>query len=82
MRITPTARCSSIAFPIVGDPGSAEITCPAINHEELAMRPEIHGHIDEAEDFQLHASSSHQVHRAAMKAIAAEGILEKMHFHP
>ena len=46
------------------------------------MRPEIHGHIDEAEDFQLHASSPHQVHRGAMKAIAAEGILKKMHFHP
>ena len=45
------------------------------------MRPEIHGHIDEAEDFQLHAGSSHQVHCVAMKAIAAQGILKKMHFH-
>ena len=73
---------ASIALPIVSDPGSAEITGQTIDHEELAMRPEIHGYIDEAEDFELYAGLSHQVHSAAMNAIAAQGILEKVHFHP
>ena len=46
------------------------------------MRAEIHGYIDEAEDFELYAGLSHQVHSAAMNAIAAQGVLEKVHFHP
>ena len=46
------------------------------------MRPEIHGYIDEAEDFELYAGLSHQVHSATMNTIAAQGILEKVHFHP
>ena len=46
------------------------------------MGAEIHGYIDEAEDFELYAGLSHQVHSAAMNAIAAQGILEKVHFHP
>src|SRR5580765_6683129 len=73
---------ASIALPVVSDPGSAEITGQTIDHEELAMRPEIHGYIDEAEDFELYAGLSHQVHSAAMNAIAAQGVLEKVHFHP
>src|SRR6476660_5620212 len=73
---------ASIALPVVSDPSSAEITGQTIDHEELAMRPEIHGYIDEAEDFELYAGLSHQVHSAAMNAIAAQGVLEKVHFHP
>ena len=73
---------ASIALPVVGDPGPTEITGPTINNKKLAMRPEIHSYIDEAEDFQLYAGLSHQVHSAAMNAIAAQGILEKVHFHP
>ena len=46
------------------------------------MRAEIHGYIDEAEDFELYAGLSHQVYSAAMNAIAAQGVLEKVHFHP
>ena len=46
------------------------------------MRAEIHSYIDEAEDFELYAGLSHQVHSAAMNAIAAQGVLEKVHFHP
>jgi len=45
------------------------------------MRAEIDCHIEKAEDFQLHAGLAHKVHSAAMKAIAAQGILQKMHFH-
>src|SRR5436190_1771593 len=73
---------ASIALPVVGDSGSAEITGPAIDHEELAMRAEIHGYIDEAEDFELYPGLSHQVHSAAADTIAAQGILEKVHLHP
>ena len=46
------------------------------------MRAEIHGYIDEAEDFELDAGLSHQIHSAALNAIAAQGVLEKVHFHP
>jgi AraC-like DNA-binding protein len=73
---------ASITLPVVGDPGSAKITGPTIDHEELAMRTEIHRYIDEAEDFELDPCLSHQVHSAAMNAIAAQGVLEKVHFHP
>ena len=45
------------------------------------MRAEIDCHIEEAEDFQLDAGLAHQIHSAAMKAIATESILEKVHFH-
>ena len=45
------------------------------------MGAEIDCHIYEAENFQLHAGLAHQVHGAAMKAVAAQGILKKMHFH-
>jgi len=38
--------------------------------------------MDEAEDFELDPGPSHQVHSAAMNAIAAQGVLEKVHFHP
>ena len=73
---------ASITLPVVGDSGSAEITGPTIDHEELAMRAEIHGYIDEAEDFELDPCLSHQVHSAATNAIAAQSVLEKVHFHP
>jgi len=73
---------ASITLPVVGDPGSAEITGPTIDHEKLAMRAEIHGHIDEAEGFELDPCLSHQVHSAATNAIAAQSVLEKVHFHP
>ena len=46
------------------------------------MGAKIHDHVDEAEDFELNAGLSHQVHSAAMNTIAAQGILEKVHFHP
>ena len=46
------------------------------------MRAEIHSYIDEAEDFELYTGLSNQVHSAAMNAIAAQGVLEKVHFHP
>ena len=69
-------------LPVVGDSGSAEITGPAIDHEELAMRAEIHGDIDEAEDFELYPGLSHQIHRTTANAIAAQSVLEKVHFHP
>ena len=45
------------------------------------MGAEVHRHIDEAEDFELDTGPSHQVHSAAMHAIAAQGVLEKVHFH-
>src|SRR4029077_3137461 len=72
---------ASITLPVVGDPGSAEITGPTIDHEELAMRAEIHGYIDEAKNFELYPGLSHQLHSAAMNAIAAQGVLEKVHFY-
>ena len=46
------------------------------------MGAKIHCYIDEAEDFELDAGPSHQVQSAAMNAIAAQGVLEKVHFHP
>jgi AraC-like DNA-binding protein len=46
------------------------------------MRAEIHGYIDEAEDFEMYAGLSHQVHSTATNAIAAQAVLEKVHFHP
>jgi len=45
------------------------------------MGAEIHGYIDEAEDFELNPGPSHQVQSAAVNAIAAECVLEKVHFH-
>jgi hypothetical protein len=45
------------------------------------MGAEIHGYIDEAEDFELDPGLSHQVHSAAINAIAAQGVLEKVHFN-
>ena len=45
------------------------------------MRAEIECHIEKAEDFQLHAGMAHKVHSAAMKAIATESVLEKVHLH-
>ena len=45
------------------------------------MGAEIHGYIDEAEDFELDPCLSHQVHSAATNAIAAQSVLEKVHFH-
>ena len=81
MRVAPASMGASITLPVVGDPGSAEITGPTIDHEKLAMRAEIHRYVDEAEDFELHAGLSHQVHSAAMNAIAAQRVLEKVHFH-
>src|SRR5690349_20811524 len=46
------------------------------------MGSEIHGYIDEAEDLELNPGTSHQVQSAAVNAIAPEGVLEKVHFHP
>jgi hypothetical protein len=81
MRITPATRGAPVALPVVRDPRPAEVTSPSINDEQLAMCAEIDCHIDEPEDFQLHTGLAEQVHRAAMKAIATESILQKVHFH-
>lgn len=82
VRVAPHGKRVAIATPLVADADAADESETTVDDQQLSMRPVIEPReLQKPKNFNLDARSLQEVHRMAMQAICAKGILQKVHLH-